>query len=189
MLGILVIYLPCSAPTMFQTCGKNFIWQLRQALFSDRKEQMGRFSNVRERGRGRERGTRLLDALNNLFGFERKEFWTHWIFMSRPCSRPTWRSCSLPTWKCYTNGVIHQTAFLLYDTEWAEERLEQDEQRNARSVSRTSDTINLKIKLLFMARKKTTTTVWQMERDKAKLICCLKSLLIMMRHVFSPAVY
>lgn len=74
--------------------------------------------------------------------------------MSRPCSRPTWRSCSLPTWKCYTNGVIHQTAFLLYDTEWAEERLEQDEQRNAWSVSRTSATINLKIKLLFMVRKK-----------------------------------
>lgn len=120
---------------------------------------MGQFSNVREREAEGERRTRLLDALNNLFWHWEKGVWTHWIFMSRPCSRPTWRSCSLATWKYYTNGVIHQTAFLLYDTEWAEERLEQDEQRNAWPVSCTSATINLKIRLLFMVRKKNNNSV------------------------------
>lgn len=107
--------------------------------------------------------------------------------MSRPCSRPTWRSCSLPTWKCYTNGVIHQTAFLLYDTELAEEGLEQDEQRNAWSVSHTSATINLKIKLLFMVRKSNNCLTNGI--DKTKRICYLKSLLILMRHLFSHTLY
>lgn len=150
---------------------------------------MGQFRNVRGRERGwvRERYTSFgcfeqsflalrERSLNSLNIYVKTVFSSHMeiVFSSHMEVLHKWShspDCILTLW--------HRVSGREIGARWAEECLVcQSHFWHYKSENKAT-----------ICGKKKTTTVWQMEKDMAKHICNLKSMLIMMRYVFPPSVY